>query len=277
MNYFVELWNGFEVMQVITPLILEKGIFLFLLYLSYKPVKLLTTKFFNKILELRKIELLLKEFIIILIEGIIIIFYTLNIVHILGVETTTLVAMIGSVGIGVGLALKGSLSDLAGGIQILVSKYFVKGNFINVAGIEGTVQRITLLYTVLYTPDNKVIIVPNGKLSSGVITNVTGNDIRRVDFVFSTSYESNPAKVREILLDIFSKHPLVLQDKEIFIKLSKLNSSSLDFTVRVWTRRETYRDVLFDLPEIVKVRFDEEKIEIPYNKLDIYQRNESQK
>lgn len=181
--------------------------------------------------------------------------------------------MIGSIGIGVGLALKGSLSDLAGGIQILVSKYFVKGNFINVVGIEGTVQKITLLYTVLHTPDNKVIIVPNGKLSSGVIINITANDTRRVDFVFSTSYDSNPKKVREILQEIFSNHPLILQDKEIFIKLSKLNSSSLDFTVRVWGKKENYRDISFDLPEIVKNKFDEEKIEIPYNKLDIYQRN----
>lgn len=181
--------------------------------------------------------------------------------------------MIGSIGIGVGLALKGSLSDLAGGIQILVSKYFVKGNFINVAGIEGTVQKITLLYTVLHTPDNKVIIVPNGKLSSGVIINVTATDVRRVDFVFSTSYETNAKKVREILFDIVSDYPYILQDKEMFIKLSKLNSSSLDFTVRVWGKKENYRDILFDLPEIVKNRFDEEGIEIPYNKLDIYQRN----
>ncbi|MGL5595606.1 MAG: hypothetical protein ACRDDH_16850 [Cetobacterium sp.] len=97
--------------------------------------------------------------------------------------------------------------------------------------------------------------------------------MRRADFVFSTSYESNPAKVREILSNIFLTHPLVLQDKEIFIKLSKLNSSSLDFTVRVWVKKENYRDVTFDLPEIVKNKFDEEKIEIPYNKLDIYQRN----
>ncbi|MGL5595607.1 MAG: mechanosensitive ion channel family protein [Cetobacterium sp.] len=173
MNYLIKLWNDFKIGEIVTPFIMEKGILLLVLYLSYKPLKLLTTKFFQKILELKKMEPLLKEFIMTLIESIILIFYVLNIVHILGIETTTLITMIGSIGIGVGLALKGSLSDLAGGIQILVSKYFVKGNFINVVGVEGTVQRITLLYTVLHTPDNKVIIVPNGKLSSGIITNIT--------------------------------------------------------------------------------------------------------
>lgn len=273
MDYFIKLWKDFKILETLTPFILEKGVLLLILYLSYKPLKILTTKFFHKILEFKKIDLLLKEFLITLIESIIRIFYILNIVHILGVETTTLITMIGSVGIGVGLALKGSLSDLAGGIQILISKYFVKGNFINVVGIEGTVQKITLLYTVLHTPDNKVIIVPNGKLSSGVIINITANDTRRIDFIFSASYDSNPKKVRELLQEIFLNHPLVLQDKEIFIKLSKLNSSSLDFTVRVWGKKENYRDILFDLPEIVKNKFDEEKIEIPYNKLDIYQRN----
>ena len=273
MDYLVKFGKDLKILEMLTPLILEKGFYLLILYLSYKPLKILTTKFFHKILELKKIDLLLKEFLITLIESIIIIFYVLNIVHVLGVETTTLLTMIGSIGIGVGLALKGSLSDLAGGIQILVSKYFVKGNFINIAGIEGTVQKITLLYTVLHTPDNKVIIVPNGKLSSGVIINVTANDVRRVDFIFSTSYETNAKKVREILFDIVSSYPYTLQDKEIFIKLSKLNSSSLDFTVRVWGKKENYRDILFDLPEIVKNRFDEEGIEIPYNKLDIYQRN----
>ncbi|MGL4768807.1 MAG: mechanosensitive ion channel family protein [Mycoplasmoidaceae bacterium] len=227
MNKLIKFWKELNIIEIVTPLILENGLLLLLLYLSYKPIKILTTKFIHKILELKKIDSLLKEFLTALIDSIIIIFYVLNLVHILRVETTTLLTMIGSIGIDVGLALKGSLSDLTGGIQILISKYFVKGNFINVAGVEGTVQKITLLYTVLHTPDNKVIIIPNGKLSSGVITNVTANDDRRVDFIFSTSYETNAKKVR---------------------------------------------DILFDLPEIVKDRFDEEGIEIPYNKLDIYQK-----
>lgn len=273
MDYLIKFWKELKILETLIPLILEKGFFLLVLYLSYKPVKNITTKFIYKILELKKIDLLLKEFLITFIDSIIIIFYVLNIVHILGVETTTLITIIGSIGIGIGLALKGSLSDLAGGIQILVSKYFTKGNFINVVGIEGTVQKITLLYTVLHTPDNKVIIVPNGKLSSGVIINITANDVRRVEFIFSTSYDTNAKNVREILYDIVSNYPYILQDKEIFIKLSKLNSSSLDFIVRVWGKKENYRDILFDLPEIVKDRFDEEGIEIPYNKLDIYQRN----
>ena len=139
-------------------------------------------------------------------------------------------------------------------------------------GMEVIVQRITFLYTILHTVDNKFIVVPNGKLSGEVIVNAGANDERRVDSVFSVSYDTSIDRVKEILTEIGKQHHLVLQDKDIFVRLSKHNSSSLDFTMRVWTKKEHYWDVYFDLQELVKKKFDQEGIEIPYNKIDVYQK-----
>ena len=120
--------------------------------------------------------------------------------------------------------------------------------------------------------DNKQVIIPNGKLSAEVIVNAGANSERRVDLVFSVSYDTSIDKVKEILTEIAMNHKAVLHDRDIFVRLSKQNSSSLDFTVRVWSKKEDYWDIFFDFQEIVKKRFDEEGIEIPYNKLDVYQK-----
>ncbi|WP_432205110.1 mechanosensitive ion channel family protein [Cetobacterium somerae] len=252
------------------PIFIKKIILLAILWVTYKPVKGFIMKAFRKFLSLKKLDELLVHFLESFLNILIIIFYTLNIIQILGIEVTSILALLGSIGIGVGLALKGSLSDLAGGMQILASRYFTKGDYIIACGVEGTVQRITFLYTVLHTVDNKFVVVPNGRLSGEVIVNAGANDERRVDFVFSVSYDTSIDKVKEVLTEIGKNHALVLKDKDIFVRLSKHNSSSLDFTMRVWTKKETYWDVFFDLQEIVKKRFDEEGIEIPYNKLDVY-------
>lgn len=254
------------------PIFLKKLVLLIILWITYKPVQSFILKAFNKFLSLKKLDELLVNFLMSFLNILIIIFYSLNVIQILGIETASILALLGSIGIGVGLALKGSLSDLAGGIQILASRYFTKGDYIIACGTEGTVQKITFLYTILHTVDNKFVVVPNGKLSGEVIVNSGANALRRVDFVFSVSYDTSIDQVKDILNQIAKNHPLILKDKDIFVRLSKLNASSLDFTMRVWTKKEHYWDVFFDLQEIVKKRFDQEGIEIPYNKLDIYQK-----
>ncbi|MGL5125892.1 MAG: mechanosensitive ion channel family protein [Fusobacteriaceae bacterium] len=255
-----------------SPVLIKKIIFLIILGLSYKPVTIFLTKAFKKFLSIRKLDELLMNFLESLLNILIITFYVLNVIQILGIQTASLLALLGSIGIGVGLALKGSLSDLAGGIQILVSRNFTKGDFITTCGVEGIVQKISFLYTVLYTPDNKYIVIPNGKLSSEVIINVGTNKERRVDCIFSVAYDTCIDKTKEVLEDIAKNHELILQDKEIFVRLGKHSASSLDFTVRVWTKKENFRDVTFDLQELVKKRFDKEGIEIPYTKIDVYQK-----
>ncbi|MGL4653710.1 MAG: mechanosensitive ion channel family protein [Cetobacterium sp.] len=254
------------------PIFIKKVIFLAILWTTYKPVKGFLMKAFNKFLSLKKLDELLIHFLESFLNIIIIIFYALNVIQILGIEMTSILALLGSIGIGIGLALKGSLSDLAGGMQILASRYFTKGDYIVTCGVEGIVQRITFLYTILHTIDNKFVVIPNGKLSAEVIINAGANSERRVDSVFSVSYDTSIDKVKEILTQIAKEHKLILQDKDIFVRLSKHNSSSLDFTMRVWSKKEHYWDVFFDLQELVKKKFDEEGIEIPYNKLDVYQK-----
>lgn len=262
-----------EILNAITlysPTILKQLILLALLGVSFKPVRNLLIRAFHKFLSLKKIDELLVHFLESVLNIAIIVFYILNVIQIIGIEMTSILALLGSIGIGVGLALKGSLSDLAGGIQILIAQPFTKGDFINSCGVEGIVQRITFLYTVLYTTDNKQIVIPNGKLSTDVIINAGTNSERRVDLIFSSSYDTPVDKVKTVLREIINEHPYILKDKDIFIRLSKMNASSLDFTVRVWSKKEHYWDVYFDLQETVKKRFDEEGIEIPYNKLDVY-------
>ncbi|MGL4403698.1 MAG: mechanosensitive ion channel family protein [Fusobacteriaceae bacterium] len=270
---FTTFFNEFiGAMAKASPILIKKVIFLIILGLSYKPVKGFLMKAFNKFLTIKKLDELLLNFLESLLNILILIFYGLNVIQILGIETASLLALLGSIGIGVGLALKGSLSDLAGGIQILVSRNFTKGDFISTCGVEGIVQKISFLYTVLYTADNKYIVIPNGKLSSEVITNVGANKERRVECIFSVAYDTSIDKVKEVLTDIAKNHELILQDKEIFVRLEKHSASSLDFTMRVWTKKENFRDVTFDLQELVKKRFDEEGIEIPYTKIDVYQK-----
>lgn len=255
-----------------SPIFLKKIVLLSILFISYKPIKNICLKGFEKVLKLRKVDALLIHFLESMLTVLIYIFYLLNVIQILGIEMTSILALIGSIGIGVGLALKGSLSDLAGGIQILVSRTFTKGDYISSCGVEGVVQRITFLYTVLFTLDNKQIVIPNGKLSGDVVTNYGFNSERRVDLIFSTSYDTNIEKVKKLITNILKNHSLVIQERDIFVRLGKHNSSSLDFTVRVWTLKENYWNVYFDLQELVKKKFDEEGIEIPYQKIDIYQK-----
>ncbi|MBC2850777.1 mechanosensitive ion channel [Cetobacterium sp. 8H] len=255
-----------------TPIILKKLVLLGILWATYKPFKNFCFRAFRKFLSLKKLDELLVHFLESLLNIAIIMFYILDVIQIIGIEMTSVLALLGSIGIGVGLALKGSLSDLAGGMQILASRYFTKGDYIVTCGVEGIVQRITFLYTVLHTVDNKFVVVPNGKLSGEVIINAGANLERRVDSVFSVSYDTSIDKVKEILREIAENHPLVLKDKDIFVRLSKHNASSLDFTMRVWAKKDHYWDVFFDLQETVKKRFDQEGIEIPYNKIDVYQK-----
>lgn len=254
------------------PVLTKKGIFLVILFLTYKPVKNFFDRFVIKALFSKKFDELLVNFLQSFLNIIILIFYVLNVIQILGIETTSILTILGSIGLGVGLALKGGFADLAGGIQILISKYFVKGDYIVTCGVEGVVQKITFLYTLLYTTDNKSIIIPNGRLTNEVITNVSANKERRVDLVFSVAYDTSIEKVKAILNEIARQHEKILQDRDIFVRLEKHNSSSLDFKVRVWSKKEDYWTVYFDLMEQVKNRFDAEGIEIPYNKLDVYQR-----
>lgn len=228
---------------------------------------------YKKTLEKKNVDPLLESFTVSLLKTIAYIALFFIVVSIIGVKATSLVTVLGTAGIAVGLALQGSLSNLAGGVLILFFKQFSKGDYIsNNGGIEGTVDQIHILYTTLITVDNKVIVVPNGQLANNAIINYSRKPERRLDMVFTVSYDTPVEKTKELLKQIAENHPAVLKNKAMTIRMAKQSASSLDYNFRVWVKSSDYWDTLYDFNEEVKRVFDENGVEIPYQKIDIYDR-----
>ncbi len=192
------------------------------------------------------------------------------VLSIVGVPMASLVTVVGSCAVAIGLALQGGLSNIAGGLMILIFKPFKVGDFISSNGFDGVVKSITMFYTTITTVDNKIIQLPNGNLSNSNIVNYSTNKTRRVDINVNVSYNSDIDKVKKIINDIIDKHKLILHDEDKFVRLTKHDESSLVFTLRVWTNTSDYWTVYFDLLESIKKEFDKNKIEIPYNQLDVH-------
>jgi len=188
----------------------------------------------------------------------------------IGIPMTSVITLIGSAGLALGLALQGGLANLAGGIIILIFKEFSVGDYIEASGVGGTVTDINVFYTSLTTADNKSITIPNGDLANGTITNFSKCDSRRLDINVSVSYNSNIEKVKEILTSVCSEHEMVLKEKDIFVRLTNMADSALIFTIRVWVKPENYWSLNFDLQENIKIALDKNKIEIPYPQMDVH-------
>ncbi|MBQ3016778.1 MAG: mechanosensitive ion channel [Clostridia bacterium] len=188
----------------------------------------------------------------------------------LGIDTSGLTALVASFGVCVGLAVNGALSNVAGGVLIIVTRPFKIDDFIEAQGISGTVEDIHMVCTKLRTPDNKVVYVPNGALANGNITNYSEKDTRRVDFTFSIGYTSDFEKAKEIVTSILTSHELTLDDPAPMIRMSAHGASSIDITARVWVKSADYWTVNFDVIEAVKAEFDKNGIEIPFNQLDVH-------
>lgn len=187
-----------------------------------------------------------------------------------GIDTAGVGAVISSLGVVIGLAVQGSLANFAGGIVILVMRPFKISDFIEAQGYSGTVEEIHIFYTYLNTPDNKVVMIPNGSLANGNIVNYSRKELRRVDMVFSISYSSDEEKAKKIMKDILSNHKLVLKDPSPSVELNTMNQSSLDFVCRPWVKNGDYWTVYFEVTDQVKKAFKENGIEIPYNQLDVH-------
>ncbi|MGM9971818.1 MAG: mechanosensitive ion channel family protein [Anaeroplasmataceae bacterium] len=187
----------------------------------------------------------------------------------IGIETASISALIASLGVGIGLAMQGALSNLAGGILIILTRPFNIGDYIEAEGKSGTVEDINIFYTNIVTPDNVVIMIPNGSLANGVIVNKSIKDTRRVDEVFSISYESDYLKAEAVIIDVCKANDKIFIDPAPFCRISSHSESSIDLTTRVWCNASDYWDVHFYLLENVKTAFEKNNIEIPYNKLDV--------
>lgn len=188
----------------------------------------------------------------------------------IGIPMATFVAILGAAGLAVGFALRDSLGNIAGGIIILSARPFNVGDFISAQGEMGTVQEILILHTRLSTPDNKKVVIPNGPLANGNITNFSAEDLRRVDLTYGVGYDDDIRQVKAILTELVQNHELTLKDPEPMVRVIEHGDSSVNFTVRVWCNKADYWSIYYDLQEAVKIRFDEENISIPYPQMDVH-------
>ena len=192
----------------------------------------------------------------------------------LGIDTSAITALIASFGVCIGLAVNGAVANIAGGVLLLVTRPFKVDDYIEAQGASGTVQDIHLTNTVIVTPDNKVVYLPNGALANGNIINYSVKDMRRVDLNFSIAYENNFEKAKGIIEGICLSHELVIKERGFTIRVSEHAQSAINITTKVWVKRADYWTVYFDLLEGVKSAFDKEGITIPYNQLDVHVKND---
>lgn len=188
-----------------------------------------------------------------------------------GVQASSIIAVIGSAGLAVGLSLQGSLSNIAGGVILLIVKPFQVGDYIleESSGKEGTVQSIGIMYTKLSSMDNKAILIPNGNLSNASITNVTNQDKRRVDLLVGIEYSEDIKKVKEILSEVIESEPVLLKEDPVKVYVSDFRESCIDIGIRYWVRTEDYWESRWRVLEKIKYAFDEAGVTIPFNQIDV--------
>ena len=187
-----------------------------------------------------------------------------------GIKTTSFLAILGAAGLAIGLALKDSLSNFASGVMLILFQPFKVGDAINVAGVTGTVQRIDIFSSILHTPDNQKIIIPNSKITTDVITNITANATRRIDLIIGISYDDDIKEAKAVLEDIIQADTRILSDPAPTIALGELGASSLDIGVRPWVKTEEYWAVRFDLTEKIKYIFDDKGFSFPFPQQDVH-------
>lgn len=196
--------------------------------------------------------------------------FIIILVGILGLETSSFLALFASAGVAIGMALSGTLQNFAGGVMILIFKPFKVGDFIEAQGQSGTVKEIQIFNTIIATPDNKIIIVPNGGLSTGILTNYSKEEARRVDWVFGISYGDSYDKAKAVIARLLDSDSRVLKTPEYFIALTSLGDSSVNIVVRAWVATPDYWDVFFDMNEKVYKTFAQENLNIPFPQMDVH-------
>lgn len=224
-----------------------------------------------QMMERRKIDATIQSFLRSFINILLTILLLISVVSALGVNTTSLAALLASAGVAVGMALSGNLQNLAGGLIILLFKPYKVGDYVDAQGVSGTVKEIQIFHTVLITPDNKIIYVPNGSLSSGSVTNYSLSQLRRVDWTVGVEYGTEIEKVRQTVLDLIKKDGRILTEPAPFIALSALADSSVNITIRVWVKNEDYWGVFFDMNQNIYEVFNREGISFPFPQVTVHQ------
>lgn len=242
-----------------------------IIYFVGKALISLLNRMLRGVMERRKVDPAIQSFLGSLVNILLMILLAISVVSALGVNTTSFAALLASAGVAVGMALSGNLQNLAGGIVILLFRPFKVGDYIEAQGTGGTVSEIQIFHTILTTPDNKKIYLPNGALSSGNITNYSKEPLRRVDFTVAVEYGEDIDKVRKAMKDILDKDDRILQEPAPVIVLGALADSSVNMTVRVWVKSEDYWNVFFETNETIYNEFNRLGINFPYPQLTIHQ------
>lgn len=229
----------------------------------------------DRMMKARLTELTLQKFLHSLLSVLFKALLLISAASMVGIETTSFIAILGAAGLAVGLALQGSLANFAGGVLILLFKPFKVGDFVEGAGVVGVVREIQIFNTIITTGDNKRIIVPNGALSNGVITNYSAEATRRVDLIFGIGYGDDVLKAKEVLKDLLASDERVLKEPGAEVYVKELGDSSVNFVVRAWVNASDYWPLYFAMQEKVKIRFDQDGISIPFPQRDVhlYQHN----
>jgi len=232
-------------------------------------IKLLT-KATGRMMNKSKLDESLKPFLKGIVSILLKIMLIISVLGMLGVEMTSFIAILGAAGLAVGLALSGTLQNFAGGVMILVFKPFKVGDFIEAQGYMGTVNAIQIFNTILKTPDNKTIIIPNGGLSTSSMTNFSTEEKRRVDWTFGIGYGDDVDKAKSVLKKLCDDDKRILKEPEVFIAVSELADSSVNFVVRAWVNASDYWAVFFEMNENVYNTFNKEGLNIPFPQMDVH-------
>lgn len=256
---------GSAILSVIPTIILAIIVLIVGMILTKLAVKLLA-----KGLSKTKLELTVTKFTTQMSKIVLYVLLITIVLSILGIPATSIITVIGTAGVAIGLALQNSLSNVAGGFLLMITKPFKVGDYIITNGVEGTVSAISILHTQLNSATNQAIFVPNGLAINATIVNNNGNDTRRVDFLFSISYNDDFDKARSLIMELIEQHPLVLKIPAPMVRMKEHGDSAIVIVARAWCATADYWDVYFDLMEQVRSSFIANEIEIPFNQIDIH-------
>lgn len=232
-------------------------------------------KFFAMAMDKRDVDASLKPFLRSLVSTTLRVLLIISVLSTMGIEMTSFVAILGAAGLAIGMALSGTLQNFAGGVVILMLRPYRVGDFIEAQGYSGTVNEIQIFHTVLKTPDNKTVVIPNGPMSTGSLINYSTEDLRRVDFTFGIGYGDSTEKTREVLRQIIKSDERILNEPaEPFIEVGSLGDNSVNFTVRIWVKKEDYWGVYFRMQDEVYNQFNEAGLNIPFPQMDVHLHND---
>lgn len=262
-NFLLKIWYGFT--DFLPTLLLAIAIFIVGCILNSVIMNLL-----GKGLEKSKLDKTIHKFLQSLLKVVVFVFVVIIVLTVLGIPMDSIVAVVSSAGIAIGLAMQSSLSNIAGGFMVLIGRTFKVGDYVKIGAEEGVVEEITILSTKIITVDNKDIFIPNGTVVNSTVTNFSYEKTRRVDHTFSISYNNDSKKAIAAIKKVAENNTMILKDPAPFVRVIALGSNSIDIVVRVWTETENYWDVYFALLEDVKEAFDNEGIVIPYQQIDVH-------